>query len=675
MSRALTESERILGPRPEMTLVVEDDRIVEIWVAGRAPRIAIRDYDWGRTDPAPAFDREGFPFTKIHWRGPAWALGLSLYPPEKEPPMAQPDLKHIPLDELRISKLNMRHGRKKPDVSDILPSIREGGLRQTLLVRREGKYYGVIAGRRRFFALKEIAKETGKVPLVPCAIMTEKDAASAIAASVIENVGRLPATEMEQYEAFKRLHEEGKAVEDIATFFGVTELLVRRVLALASLAEPIRKLYAEDELDRETIRALTLATPDQQAEWLRLFESETERAPMGRSCKAWITGGTTITTDKALFDLDTYEGQVTADLFGEHGVFADADQFWATQSTAIAERIEAYKEEGWSDVICLDRGAYFHRWDHVQCAKEDGGKVIIEVRHDGAVQFHEGQLTSAEARKRQLGSKGDSDAVPAAIRPEMSGPLAEYILLHRHAAAQASLAASPAIALRLMVAHAMAGSALWDVRPFELRARKDETQASVEGGTSVAALGETAAQTDALFKALNVNPALRRNGDAYRLCKLFSALLAMSDEEVLTVLASVMARTLEAGNSIVEAVLHVCGTDLSAAWKPDEVFFDLVRDKRAINAMIGDIATASLADSCRTDTGKAQKQVLANRITGEGCEANPDWRPGWMQVPPTRLVEGAGSPPADAWTRVAGLFEADTDATPDETPETQQDAA
>jgi ParB family chromosome partitioning protein len=135
MSRALTDAERILGPRPEMTLVVEDDRVVEIWVAGRAPRIAIRDYDWGRTDPAPAFDREGFPYSDIHWSGPAWALGLSLYPPEKETPMAQPELTHIPLDQLSVSKLNMRHGRKKPDVSDILPSIREKGIRQTLLVR------------------------------------------------------------------------------------------------------------------------------------------------------------------------------------------------------------------------------------------------------------------------------------------------------------------------------------------------------------------------------------------------------------------------------------------------------------------------------------------------------------------------------------------------------------
>lgn len=205
--------------------------------------------------------------------------------------MAQPILKSIPLDQLKISKLNMRHSRKKPDVSDILPSIRESGIRQTLLVRKEGDHYGVVAGRRRYFALKALEKETGETPNVPCAIMREEDAASAIAASVIENVGRLPASEMEQYTAFKNLHEEGRAIDDIAAFFGVTELLVRRVLALASLAEPIRKLYAADEIDRETIRALTLATDEQQAEWLRLYESEDERAPLRRNCKAWITGG------------------------------------------------------------------------------------------------------------------------------------------------------------------------------------------------------------------------------------------------------------------------------------------------------------------------------------------------------------------------------------------------
>ena len=51
--------------------------------------------------------------------------------------MAQLQLKHIPLADLHVSKLNMRHGRKKPDVSDILPLTRKGGVRQTLLVRAD----------------------------------------------------------------------------------------------------------------------------------------------------------------------------------------------------------------------------------------------------------------------------------------------------------------------------------------------------------------------------------------------------------------------------------------------------------------------------------------------------------------------------------------------------------
>jgi ParB family chromosome partitioning protein len=131
----------------------------------------------------------------------------------------------------------------------------------------------------------------------------------------------------------------------------------------------------------------------------------------------------------------------------------------------------------------------------------------------------------------------------------------------------------------------------------------------------------------------------------------------MSDAEVMEVLAFAMAETLEPGGPLVEAVLHVCGTDLAACWRPDAAFFDLTRDRRAINAVVADIGSKSLAETCADDTAREQKMVIANRITGEGCKPNPDWRPGWMKVPPTRLVDGAASAPADAWVRVAGLFE------------------
>ena len=669
MRRVLTESEHVLGPRPDMTLVVEDDRVVEIWVEGRAPRIRVRDYDWGRTDPAPAFDSEGFPYSDIHWSGPAWALGLSLYPPEKETPMAQPELTHIPLDQLNVSKLNMRHGRKKPDVSDILPSIREKGIRQTLLVRREGDDFGVIAGRRRYFALLELAKETGTNPLVPCAVMSEEDSASAIEASIIENVARLPATEMEQYMAFRKLADEGKQPEDIANFFGVTELLVRRVLALAGLAAPIRKLYAGDEIDRETIRALTLATPAQQADWLILWNSETERAPFGRACKAWITGGSAITTDKALFDLDGFTGAVTADLFGERAVFADAGAFWAAQAESISAHVEQYLARGWTDVVCLERGTYFQRWEYVQTPKKKDGKVIVEQRHDGTVTFHEGWLKASEARRKSRQDFDGDGSVPADTKPEMSGPMAEYVGLHRHGAAAASLLASPGIALRLMVAHAITGSALWNVRPHVCGARKNETHESVAGSAAQAEITAASEQVETLFAALGATPP-RANGDAYSLCETFSALLAMSDEEVMQVLALTMAETLESGGPVVEAVLYVCDTDLNRYWSPDDAFFDLLRDRRAINAMVADITSPSVAESVIEESGKVQKALIRNRIDGgeagkgigpvDQCpaerDANPGWRPGWMQVPPTRLIENAACAPADGWDRVAGLF-------------------
>ncbi|PKP81935.1 MAG: partitioning protein [Alphaproteobacteria bacterium HGW-Alphaproteobacteria-18] len=571
--------------------------------------------------------------------------------------MSQPDLIHLPLSALSISRLNMRHGRKAPDVSDILPSIREKGVRQTLLVRREGESYGVIAGRRRFFALQQVAKETGADPLVPCAVMAEADAASAIEASIIENVARLPATEMEQYTAFRKLHDEGRTVEEIAAFFGVTELTVRRVLALASLSASIRKLYADEEIDRETVRALTLATPAQQADWLKLWNSETERAPMGRACRAWITGGSAITTDKALFDLAGYSGAVTADLFGEAAVFTDAAAFWDAQDAAVAEKIAGYRQRGWAGVTVLERGTYFHRWDYEQTTKKQGGKVIVEQRHDGTVTFHEGWLKASEARKARTTADRVKAGPEADTRPEMSGPMAEYISLHRHSAAQAGLIRNPTIALRLMAAHVLCGSALWNVRPHTPGAVKDATLQSLEGGPARADLNAARDRAGALFEALGA-PVPHRSGDTYHLCETFAALLALSDAEVMQVIAVAMAETLESGGPAVEAALHVCASDPGTFWQPDAAFFDLLRDRRVTRSFLTEVVSPEASGQADSATLKAQKAQLVSALAARNGAKENAWTPGWMQVPPTRYVEGAACPPADAWDRISGLFEA-----------------
>ena len=86
--RTFNRLERQIGPRPQMTLVIQDQAICEIWVNGRAPLITLHDYDWGETDPDPTLDAEGIAFSPINWRGPAWTLGLSLCPQRINPKKA-----------------------------------------------------------------------------------------------------------------------------------------------------------------------------------------------------------------------------------------------------------------------------------------------------------------------------------------------------------------------------------------------------------------------------------------------------------------------------------------------------------------------------------------------------------------------------------------------------------
>ena len=557
-------------------------------------------------------------------------------------------LQHIPVDQLKVSKLNMRHERRKPDISDILPSIRERGVRQTLLVRKEGDHYGVVAGRRRLFALKQVAKETGKSLTAPCGVLGPGDDAEAIEDSLLENIARLPPGEFQQYDAFARLVQAGKSAEDIAATFGVTELKVRRVLALANLSPDIKRLYEDDKIDAGTLRALTLATPDQQESWLKLFADPNEHAPRGERLKAWLTGGARILTKAALFDLAAYDGHILTDLFGDSAIFADPDLFWSCQNAAITERIEAYKAAGWQVVEILERGAFFSSWEYVKLPKAKGGRIYVETRHDGTVTFHEGYVSQKEAKRLEGTVKGEKASAPSE-KPEMSGPLGEYVTLHRHAAIRARLPGHPGVALRLAVAHLLIGSSLWRIEADPQRTRKQATADSLAASKGERLMREEAGHVCAMLGFENPERGLlRQNGDGWTAAMVFSRLLKMDDSDVLRILALAMAESLEAGSPVVEALAQTIEPDLCALWTPDEAFFDLLRDKRVINAMVADIAGEAAAKACLTETAKAQKQIIRNRIDGKGGDPFPDWRPRWMTDIPTAYLATNGSPPVAA---------------------------
>lgn len=228
------------------------------------------------------------------------------------------DLQHIALSNLKVATVNVRHTRKPPDVSDILPSIRARGVLQPLLVRPNGKGYEIVAGRRRYFAASKVAEEQGVAAdevLIPCAITAKGDDAGAVEASLIENVARAPMDELEEYEAFAKLLKQGRGVADIATTFGVTELYVKQRFALANLHSRIKDAYRNGDIEPEDLQLLTAATRRQQKEWVAAFEQESdpgdqeaEGAPRGYQLKQWLFGGEQIATGAALFAVDDYKG-------------------------------------------------------------------------------------------------------------------------------------------------------------------------------------------------------------------------------------------------------------------------------------------------------------------------------------------------------------------------------
>jgi ParB family chromosome partitioning protein len=578
----------------------------------------------------------------------------------------------IPLDRLSVSKANMRAGKKPPDISDILPSIIKRGVISPLFVRPNcnAGHFEIVAGKRRYFASLE-AERQGKAGVsLPCITLGEGDDAEALEVSMIENMLRQNPDQVTQWESYTRLVKEGRSVEDIAATFALTELQVKRILALGNLLPRIREAFRAEEIDAPTVKHLTLATKAQQKAWLALFEGSDGYAPRGSQLKAWLFGGASIATGAALFDLAAFHGQIVKDLFGDEGYFADADQFWAAQSAEIERRKAAYLEDGWSAVEIVPAGVYFQSYEYEKTPKRKGGRVYIDVNGKGEVAFHEGYLTRKEARRQGAGgSEGGSEAAkqPATVRPEMTGAMTSYIDLHRHAAVRSALAANSGVALRVMVAHAICGSPLWGVRVQDQRSRNEAITESIETSVAEARFDE---RRRAVLAVLGFDPDEAsvtlghepRNG----VSGLFQRLLELPDAVVMEVLGVVMAETLASGTGLIETIgLHL-GVKMADYWVADDAFYALVRDREVLTEMLREVGGDTVAQAHAAEKGKTIKSVIGDYLTGGNDRAKVEnWVPRWMAFPPSAYTQRGGVATVAAANRAAWLAEPEAPLDPD----------
>ena len=546
------------------------------------------------------------------------------------------DLHHIPLSDLKLSKLNVRrHGPK--EIDSLAASIAALGLIHPLLVRPAGDGFEIVAGQRRYLAMKKLnAEGAPDTETLPCVVMDAADDAQAIECSLAENVARLPMDEVDQYEAFAALKKTGLIEADIAAHFAISVQVVKRRLAIAGLHPDIRRLYRAGDIDAKTLHLLTLATRDRQKAWLALVRDPDQTPPPPWQLKAWLLGGAEISTKAALFDEAFYTGGIAADLFGEERYFLDADEFWRLQNTAIAEERERLLAAGWSEVNVIAPDTRFQAWDFDKASKSKGGAVYIDVEPDGHVTVHKGLVPRIVASRalRNANGQPDEGETSAGERPEMSAPLANYIDLVRHSVVRLAVADAPQIALRLMLAHVIGGGRWWQV------AAEPQQPATTAIGDALAVLPSQTAfaeRQSGVAELLGLDgadvPIVRPESNGQRTADIFARLIDRTDADVMQVLAVVMAETLAAGSRVIDTLGAILTVDMAAHWQPGEAYFALVKDREAVSAMLAEVIGTTAANSYLTETGPKKKLIIRKALTGDGRTKVETWTPGYLRFP------------------------------------------
>jgi ParB family chromosome partitioning protein len=401
------------------------------------------------------------------------------------------------------------------------------------------------------------------------------------------------------------------------------------------LLPKIQDAFTSEEIDEQTVQYLTMASKQQQKDWLKLFENEDGNVPMGFQVKQWLFGTESIATTVALFPLDAYTGHIVADLFGEESYFANVDMFWKLQKGAISDKRETLLAANWSEVILLETGERFDQWAHDKTPKKKGGKVFITVSQRGEVEVHEGWLSRKEARKAKDKSEGNGAEAAANMRPAMTQAMENYLELHRHAAVRLALLKSPQVALRLLVAHAVASSGNWQVVQEPQRTRSNDIRASVEQSPAQAVFAAEREAVSALLALPDDGAESAQSGGGdQRTAAVFARLLTLSDTEVGRIAAFAMAESVAAGSAVVEVVGVHLNVDSRETWQPDATFFELIRERATINAMLAEVAGESVAKGNVSEKVKTQKQIIGDCLAGKNDRPKAEnWLPGWMAFP------------------------------------------
>lgn len=157
----------------------------------------------------------------------------------------------IKLSKIEPSEEQPRKKFDEESLQELADSIKEYGILQPLLVKKNGDMYRIIAGERRWRAAKIAGLK--EIPV----IIREYDRQQSVEIALIENVQRADLNPIEEAFAYQQLMQEfGLKQEEIASRVGKNRATITNSIRLLKLAEPVQKLLIDGAISSGHARAL-----------------------------------------------------------------------------------------------------------------------------------------------------------------------------------------------------------------------------------------------------------------------------------------------------------------------------------------------------------------------------------------------------------------------------------
>lgn len=165
------------------------------------------------------------------------------------------------IDEIEPNRMQPRKKFDEDALQELAESIKQYGLIQPIVVKKNNDYYEIVVGERRWRAARIAGLK--EVPV----IIKEYDNKASMEIAIVENLQREDLNPIEEAEAYRRLIDEfGLKQDEAAQKVSKSRTAVTNALRLLKLDERVQKMVIDDMISGGHARAL-LAIEDKEEQY------------------------------------------------------------------------------------------------------------------------------------------------------------------------------------------------------------------------------------------------------------------------------------------------------------------------------------------------------------------------------------------------------------------------